>query len=235
MLAMLAHKRSWQRRREAEGQPTDGPNMVMGADVHTCWEKFARYFEVEPRVVPMQEDRYTIGAERGRAAARRAHDRRRRPARHDLHRPDGRPRLDRRAAGRASSQSRAGGSRCTSTPPPAASSSPFCEPELRWDFRLARVRSINVSNHKFGLVYPGMGTVVFREEQRPARGARVPHQLPRRRHAQLLAELLAAVELGDPAVLQLPAPGARGLPRRSSPACWPTRGRWPASSARSTA
>ena len=41
----------------------------------------------------------------------------------------------------------------------------FCEPELRWDFRLERVRSINVSNHKFGLVYPGMGTVVFREEQ----------------------------------------------------------------------
>ena len=47
MLAMLAHKRSWQRRREAAGEPTDRPNMVMGADVHTCWEKFARYFEVE--------------------------------------------------------------------------------------------------------------------------------------------------------------------------------------------
>jgi glutamate decarboxylase len=42
---------------------------------------------------------------------------------------------------------------------------PFSEPDLEWDFRLARVRSINVSNHKFGLVYPGMGTVVFREEQ----------------------------------------------------------------------
>jgi glutamate decarboxylase len=40
---------------------------------------------------------------------------------------------------------------------------PFSEPDLEWDFRLPRVRSINVSNHKFGLVYPGMGTVVFRE------------------------------------------------------------------------
>jgi glutamate decarboxylase len=40
---------------------------------------------------------------------------------------------------------------------------PFSQPELVWDFRLARVRSINVSNHKFGLVYPGMGTVVFRD------------------------------------------------------------------------
>ena len=62
MLAMLAHKRSWQRRREAAGEPTDRPNMVMGADVHTCWEKFARYFEVEARLVPMEEGRYTIGA-----------------------------------------------------------------------------------------------------------------------------------------------------------------------------
>jgi glutamate decarboxylase len=40
---------------------------------------------------------------------------------------------------------------------------PFSQPDLEWDFRLPRVRSINVSNHKFGLVYPGMGTVVFRD------------------------------------------------------------------------
>src|SRR5450830_621303 len=63
MLGMLAHKRSLQRRREAAGLPSDRPNMVMGADVHTCWEKFARYFEVEARVVPMEEGRYTIAAE----------------------------------------------------------------------------------------------------------------------------------------------------------------------------
>src|SRR6202140_3266186 len=62
MLAMLAHKRSWQLRRREAGLPTDNPNMVMGADVHTCWEKFARYFEVRPRVVPMSEERYTIAA-----------------------------------------------------------------------------------------------------------------------------------------------------------------------------
>jgi glutamate decarboxylase len=40
---------------------------------------------------------------------------------------------------------------------------PFSQPELEWDFRLQSVRSINVSNHKFGLVYPGMGTVIFRD------------------------------------------------------------------------
>ena len=45
MLALLAHKRSWKKRRQAEGKPADRPNIVFSADVHTCWEKFARYFD----------------------------------------------------------------------------------------------------------------------------------------------------------------------------------------------
>jgi glutamate decarboxylase len=159
---MLAHKRSWQRRREAAGEPTDRPNIVMGADVHTCWEKFARYFEVEQRIVPMQEDRYTIGAD------------------------EVEPLLDERTIGVAGLH----GTTFTGQMDDLASLdrlltrverergwhiplhidaasggfiTPFSEPELEWDFRLPSVRSINVSNHKFGLVYPGMGTVVFRE------------------------------------------------------------------------
>ena len=120
MLAMLAHKRSWQRRREAAGEPADRPNMVMGADVHTCWEKFARYFEVEARVVPMEEGRYTIGAEQveplldertiavagllGTTFTGQMDDL-----------------VDQRAAGPRGSTSAAGASRCTSTPPAAAS------------------------------------------------------------------------------------------------------------------
>ncbi len=163
MLAMLAHKRSWQRRREAEGKPTDNPNIVMGADVHTCWEKFARYFEVQARVVPMQEGRYTIGGEQVE------------------------PLLDERTIGVAgllgttftgqmddlasidALLGRVESARGWRIPLHIDAASggfltPFCEPELEWDFRLARVRSINVSNHKFGLVYPGMGTVVFREQ-----------------------------------------------------------------------
>ena len=164
MLAMLAHKRSWQRRREAEGKPTDNPNIVIGADVHTCWEKFARYFEVQARVVPMQEGRYTIGGEQVE------------------------PLLDERTIGVAgllgttftgqmddlasidALLGRVESARGWRIPLHIDAASggfltPFCEPELEWDFRLARVRSINVSNHKFGLVYPGMGTVVFREQQ----------------------------------------------------------------------
>ena len=163
MLAMLAHKRAWQIRRREAGASLESPNLVMGADVHTVWEKFARYFEVEPRVVPMDERRYTIGASEiedlidentiavagllgttftgqmddlasiDELLARLASER-------ELHVP---LHIDAASGGFII---------------------PFSEPELAWDFRLASVRSINVSNHKFGLVYPGMGTVVFRDE-----------------------------------------------------------------------
>jgi glutamate decarboxylase len=162
MLAMLAHKRSWQRRREHEGQPPDRPNMVIGADVHTCWEKFARYFEVEARVIPMEEDRYTIAAEHVE------------------------PLLDERTIGVAgllgttftgqmddlasidALLTRVESERGWRIPLHIDAASggfiaPFAWPDLKWDFRLDSVRSINVSNHKFGLVYPGMGTVVFRD------------------------------------------------------------------------
>jgi glutamate decarboxylase len=162
MLAMLAHKRSWQRRREAEGKPAERPNMVMGADVHTCWEKFARYFEVEARTIPMQADRYTIGAEQVE------------------------PMLDENTIAVAGLLGttftgqmddlasidvllqRVESERGIRIPLHIDAASggfivPFARPEEAWDFRLESVRSINVSNHKFGLVYPGMGTVVFRD------------------------------------------------------------------------
>jgi glutamate decarboxylase len=162
MLAMLAHKRSWQLRRRAAGLPTDRPNMVMGADVHTCWEKFARYFEVEARVVPMEDGRYTIGA------------------------AEVEPLLDENTIAVAgllgttftgqmddlasidALLTRVNAERELRIPLHIDAASggfliPFSNPELAWDFRLPSVRSINVSNHKFGLVYPGMGTVVFRD------------------------------------------------------------------------
>ena len=162
MLAMLAHKRSWQLRRRAAGLPTERPNMVMGADVHTCWEKFARYFEVEARVVPMEDGRYTIGA------------------------AEVEPLLDENTIAVAgllgttftgqmddlasidALLTRVNAERKLHIPLHIDAASggfliPFSNPDLEWDFRLPSVRSINVSNHKFGLVYPGMGTVVFRD------------------------------------------------------------------------
>jgi glutamate decarboxylase len=59
MPAGLALKRRWQHARRAAGRPTDRPNLVMGADVQVCWEKFANHWDVEPRLVPMSGDRFT--------------------------------------------------------------------------------------------------------------------------------------------------------------------------------
>lgn len=162
MLAMLAHKRTWRRRREAAGQSTDRPNLVMGADTHTCWEKFANYFEVEARVAPMQPDAYTLTAD------------------------DVSGRVDENTIGVCGllgttftgqmdelaeidellcSLERDRGWRVPLHIDAASGGFivPFTRPELAWDFRLPSVRSINVSNHKFGLVYPGMGSVLFRD------------------------------------------------------------------------
>jgi glutamate decarboxylase len=170
MLAMLAHKRSWQLRRKADHKPTDRPNMVMGADVHTVWEKFCNYFEVEARVAPLAEDRFTIGAEQVR------------------------PLIDERTIAVAGllgttftgqmddiasldtllvELEREHGWRIPMHVDAASGGfiTPFARPEEAWDFRLPSVRSINVSNHKFGLVYPGMGSVVFRSS------SDLPHEL----------------------------------------------------------
>ena len=59
MLAGMALKWRWRDRRRAAGRPTDRPNMVMGANVQVCWEKFCRYWDVEPRLVPMEGERTT--------------------------------------------------------------------------------------------------------------------------------------------------------------------------------
>src|SRR6476619_2351269 len=63
MLGGLALKRRWQIKRAANGKPTDKPNLVMGINVQVCWEKFARYWDVEMRLVPMEGDRFTLSAE----------------------------------------------------------------------------------------------------------------------------------------------------------------------------
>jgi glutamate decarboxylase len=158
MLGLLAHKWSWRKRRGDDGAR---PNVVFGADVHTCWEKFARYFDVEQRVIPLTPERHTIGPE------------------------EVEPQIDENtiAVGAILGTTFTGqidevegidellrrvkGEKGWDIPIHVDAASggfiaPFSYPEVRWDFRLEQVRSINVSNHKFGLVYPGMGSVVFR-------------------------------------------------------------------------
>src|SRR5690348_6425748 len=162
MLGALSLKWKWRHRREQAGKDTSRPNLVFGGDVHVVWEKFCRYFDVEPRIIPLQPDRYTIGPE------------------------DVEPHLDENTIGVAAvlgttftghADDIRGindllvGLRERGLDVPlhvdAASGGfvwPFLYPDSAWDFRLEQVRSINVSGHKFGLVYPGIGWLVFREK-----------------------------------------------------------------------
>jgi glutamate decarboxylase len=162
MLGALSLKWRWRARREAADQPIDRPNLVFGGDVHVVWEKFCRYFDVEPRIVPLAPDKYTIGPE------------------------DVEPHIDERTIGVAAvlGTTFTGHAddirgindllvalkhdRDLDVPMHVDAASggfvwPFLYPDSRWDFRLEQVRSINVSGHKFGLVYPGIGWLVFRE------------------------------------------------------------------------
>src|SRR5580658_3190897 len=161
-LAGLAMKFRWRDARKAAGLPCDRPNIVMGANVQVCWEKFARYFDVEPRYVPLTVSRFVIGV------------------------PEAMALVDENTIGVVGIL----GSTYTGEYEPiaeldaalealcrrdgldvplhvdAASGgfvAPFLQPDLAWDFRLPRVRSINVSGHKYGLVYPGIGWALWRD------------------------------------------------------------------------
>ena len=63
MLGGLALKWRWRQRRETAGQPSDKPNLVMGINVQVVWEKFCRYWDVEPRYAPIEEGRLQMNAE----------------------------------------------------------------------------------------------------------------------------------------------------------------------------
>src|SRR3954466_11616883 len=162
MLGALSLKWKWKERQEKAGKPIDKPNLVFGGDVHVVWEKFCRYFDVEPRIVRLREDKYVIGPE------------------------DVEPHVDENTIGVAAvlgttftghADDIVGindllvgtrDERGLDVPLHIDAASggfvwPFLYPDSAWDFRLEQVRSINVSGHKFGLVYPGIGWLVFRD------------------------------------------------------------------------
>lgn len=162
MLAALSHKWNWKQAREKQGLSTNKPNIVMGADIQIVWDKFARYFDVEPKIIPMHPERYTLSKEEVKAACdenticvvavlgttftgefdpfediNQALEEIKKEKGWDipLH-------IDAASGGFVA---------------------PFVCPKLKWDFRLSQVKSINVSGHKFGLVYPGIGWVVWKD------------------------------------------------------------------------
>ncbi len=164
MLAGLALKRRWQTARKKQGKPFDRPNIVFSSAVQVVWEKFANYWDVEPRyvnispdhpyldpkgvldavdentigVVPILGVTYT-GLYEPVAEIAKALD--------DLQERTG---LDIPIHVDAAS---------------GGFIAPFLQPDLVWDFRLTRVNSINVSGHKYGLVYPGLGWVIWRSAE----------------------------------------------------------------------
>jgi len=163
MLGGLAMKWRWRLRRKQAGQSTERPNLVMGENVQVVWEKFCRYFDVEPRLIPVEPGRYITRAE-------------------DVARA-----VDENTIGVCAIL----GTTFTGEFEPVAEIcealdaiqaergwdipvhvdaasggfvAPFLFPHLKWDFRLPRVCSINVSGHKYGLVYPGLGWVLWRDK-----------------------------------------------------------------------
>jgi glutamate decarboxylase len=161
MLGGMAMKWRWREKMKAAGKPTDKPNMITGP-VQICWHKFARYWDVELREIPMEHGRllmtpeevikrcdentigvvptlgvtFTCGYEPVKTVAD-ALDRLQQETGLDIpiH-------VDGASGGFLA---------------------PFCAPELEWDFSIPRVKSINTSGHKFGLAPLGVGWVVWRE------------------------------------------------------------------------
>jgi glutamate decarboxylase len=162
MLGGMALLWRWRQRRRQAGMDATRPNLVMGANVQVCWEKFCRYWQVEPRLVPMEEGRLHL---RGPQAAANCDDNTIGVVAILGSTMDGSYEpvaeisadLDKLAAG---------GGPDVPIHVDAASGgfvAPFLQPALSWDFRVARVASINASGHKYGLVYPGVGWVVWRD------------------------------------------------------------------------
>lgn len=164
MLGGLALKRRWQHARKKQGKPIDRPNIVLSSAVHVVWKKFANYWDVEPRFVNITPDHpgldakgvlasvdeNTIGVVATLGVTYTG-----------LYEP-----VEKIAQALDDIQER------TDLDIPihvdGASGgfvAPFLQPDLVWDFQLARVKSINVSGHKYGLVYPGLGWIIWREAE----------------------------------------------------------------------
>jgi glutamate decarboxylase len=162
MLGGLALKRRWQQARKAAGEPADRPNLVMSSAVQVCWEKFANYWDVEARLVPISEEHPTLDG-------------------HDLDKY-----VDENTIGvvaimgvtytgmyepvREIAEALDRVQAATGLDVPihvdgasGAFVAPFIQPDLEWDFRIDRVHSISTSGHKYGLVCPGVGWVVWRD------------------------------------------------------------------------
>jgi glutamate decarboxylase len=161
MLGGLALKRLWQEKRRAEGKSTEKPNLIMSAAVQVVWEKFCNYWDIEARYVPVSPNHLVLDG-------------------HDLEKYVDENTIgvvailgqtftglydDVAALAKKLDEIQASTGLDVKIHVDGASGAmvaPFCQPELSWDFALDRVNSISTSGHKYGLVYPGVGWVVWR-------------------------------------------------------------------------
>ncbi|GAB5375687.1 MAG: glutamate decarboxylase [Acuticoccus sp.] len=161
MLGGMAAKWRWRARREAAGKPTDKPNMVCGP-VQVCWEKFCRYWDIEMRQIPMAPGKFEMDVERMLEAVDEnticvvptfgvtytGHYEFVAPMAEALDKLEAETGLsvDIHVDGAS-----------------GAFLAPFCAPDIEWDFRLPRVKSISTSGHKYGLAPLGVGWIVWRD------------------------------------------------------------------------
>ncbi|OEV29883.1 glutamate decarboxylase [Streptomyces nanshensis] len=164
MLAGMALKRRWARRVGGRYPAAARPNLVMGANVQVCWEKFCNFWEVEARQVPMEGERFHIDPQ---AAAQLCDENTIGVVTVLGSTFDGsyEPVADVCEALDAL-QERTG----LDVPvhvdgASGAMIAPFLDQDLLWDFRLPRVTSVNTSGHKYGLVYPGVGWALWRSSE----------------------------------------------------------------------
>jgi glutamate decarboxylase len=164
MLAGLAMMRRWRVRQKAAGKPTDRPNLIMSSAVQVCWEKFCNYWDVEARLVPVSikhpaldgsdldkyVDENTIGVVAIMGVTYTG-------AYEPVEKISKALDVIEKATGLDVPIHVDGAS--------GGMIAPFVQPDLAWDFRVPRVVSINTSGHKYGLVYPGLGWVVWRGEE----------------------------------------------------------------------
>jgi glutamate decarboxylase len=162
MLGGLAHKWNWRQARQKVGKDASKPNMVTGGNVQIVWKKFLRYFDVEPRIAPLEPGNYVLTTKHldklvdenticvvaiaGQTFTGEDDDfeeiqdwldayEKRTGINIPMH-------IDAASGGFVN---------------------PFLYPDYKWDFRLPRVKSISASGHKYGLTPPGLGWVIFRE------------------------------------------------------------------------
>jgi glutamate decarboxylase len=164
MLGGMALLWRWRARQKAAGADTARPNLVMGSNVQVCWEKFCRYWQVEPRFVPMVPGRLHL---RGAEAAAKCDENTIGVVAIMGSTMDGsyEPVLE---ISQALDRLQAEKGYDIPVHVDGASGgfvAPFLHPHLQWDFRVPRVASINSSGHKFGLVYPGVGWVIWRNSE----------------------------------------------------------------------